>query len=56
MVTLLGTDPTLRGALEAGMEEIRQEIDTLKRERDELSEQLAAEDREESEDKEESMK
>ena len=56
MVTMLGTDPTLRGALEAGMEDIRQEIDALKTERDKQSEQLAAEDEEESEDKDESVK
>ena len=40
MMTLLSSDPRLRGALETGMEEITREIDTLKDEREELKREL----------------
>lgn len=43
MVALVGSEPGLRDVLEERMEEVKHEIDTLKSERDELTEQGEAE-------------
>lgn len=43
MVTLVGSEPGLRDALEERIEQIKHEIDTLKVQRDELTEEGEAE-------------